>query len=156
MLTAASALDSEPFLEKLAELCRAHPIRLKWIFIPSHTLGERLALDRTNWLNLRFVPPLDMALRRGAPFLVERGIEPSEEGLGPGLAMRLMLELPDGTGYFRPLADQPTMAAALWATHPRASDVRSGNGVIRPGRTSREPSKARTADVTPGGVRSEI
>ena len=52
----------------------------------------------------------------GAPFLVERGIEPSEEGLGPALIMRLMLDLPQEGGYFRPLADQPTMAQALWTT----------------------------------------
>ena len=70
----------------------------------------------TNWLNLRFVTPLDIALRMGAPFLVERGIDPSEEGLGPALIMRLLLDLPEEGGYFRPLADQPTLAQALWAT----------------------------------------
>ena len=80
------------------------------------TLGERLALGGTDWLNLRFVTPLDVALRMGAPFLVERGIEPSEEGLGPALIMRLLLDLPEQGGYFRPLADQPTLAQALWAT----------------------------------------
>ena len=32
-----------------------------------------LARGGTNWLNLRFVTPLDIALRMGAPFLVERG-----------------------------------------------------------------------------------
>jgi RecB family exonuclease len=167
---------ANPFLLGLAELCRKWPARAKRVFVPSHalgrTLGERLALSGTNWLNLRFVTPLDIALRMGAPFLVERGIEPSEEGLGPALAMRLMLELPlpraisgigdergscrrtappvlgaKGTcheegacaaggaapsgatrfdpptkassariGYFRPLADQPTMGEALWST----------------------------------------
>jgi hypothetical protein len=60
--------------------------------------------------------PLDVALQMGAPFLVERGIEPSEEGLGPALIMRLLLDLPANDGYFRPLADQPTMAQALWST----------------------------------------
>ncbi len=40
------------------------------------TIGERIALDGTNWLNLRVVTPLDIALRVGAPFLVERGIDP--------------------------------------------------------------------------------
>src|ERR1019366_2322218 len=62
------------------------------------------------------VTPLDIALRMGAPFLVERGIDPSEEGLGPALIMRLLLELPHQPGYFRPLASQPTMAQALWIT----------------------------------------
>jgi ATP-dependent helicase/nuclease subunit B len=62
------------------------------------------------------VTPLDIALRMGAPFLVERGIDPSEEGLGPALIMRLLLDLPEEGGYFRPLADQPTMAQAVSAT----------------------------------------
>src|SRR5688572_23720535 len=109
----------DPFVNQLAELCRAHVTRAKWVFVPSHalgwTLGERIALSGTNWLNLRFVTPLDIALQMGAPFLVERGIEPSEEGLGPALMMRLLLDLPENDGYFRPLADQPTMAQALWA-----------------------------------------
>jgi ATP-dependent helicase/nuclease subunit B len=80
------------------------------------TLGDRLVLEGSDWANLRFVTPLDIALRMGAPFLVERGIDPSEEGLGPALIMRLLLELPEDGSYFRSLADQPTMAQALWAT----------------------------------------
>src|SRR5688572_24918132 len=110
----------DPFITQLASLCREHVTRAKWVFVPSHaighTIGERIALGGTNWLNLRFVTPLDIALRMGAPFLVERGIEPSEEGLGPALIMRLMLDLPKDGGYFRPLADQPTLAQALWST----------------------------------------
>ena len=70
-----------PFVEQLASLCRVHVTR--WVFVPTHaigrTLGERIALEGTNWLNLRFVTPLDLALRMGAPFLVERGVDPSEE-----------------------------------------------------------------------------
>jgi ATP-dependent helicase/nuclease subunit B len=108
------------FVEQLASLCREHVTRHKWVFVPTHaigrTLGERIALSGTNWLNLRFVTPLDIALRMGAPFLVERGIEPSEEGLGAALIMRLLLDLPQEGGYFRPLADQPTLAQALWST----------------------------------------
>ncbi|HXG55619.1 MAG TPA: PD-(D/E)XK nuclease family protein [Vicinamibacterales bacterium] len=111
---------SDPFVAQLADLCKAHVTRAKWVFVPSHgvgrTIGERIALAGTNWLNLRFVTPLDVALRMGAPFLVERGIDPSEEGLGPALIMRLLLDLPLEGGYFRPLADQPTMAQALYAT----------------------------------------
>ena len=110
----------DPFVQQLADLCRAHVTRSKWVFVPTHavgrTIGERIALGGTNWLNLRFVTPLDIALRMGAPFLVERGIDPSEEGLGPALMMRLLLDLPMEGGYFRPLADQPTMAQALWTT----------------------------------------
>src|SRR5215831_17618646 len=108
------------FVQQLAGLCRAQVTRCKWVFVPTHaigrTLGERIALDGTNWLNLRFVTPLDVALRMGAPFLVERGIDPSEEGLGPALMMRLLLALPVDSGSFRPMADQPTLAQALWTT----------------------------------------
>src|SRR5580765_2966970 len=108
------------FVQQLASLCRQHVTRSKWVFVPTHalgrTLGERIALTGTNWLNLRFVTPLDIALRMGAPFLVERGIDPSEEGLGSALIMRLLLDFPEEGGYFRSLADQPTMAQALWAT----------------------------------------
>ena len=68
----------DPFVEQLSALCREHVTRNKWVFVPSHalghTLGERIALGGTNWLNLRFVTPLDVALRMGAPFLVERGL----------------------------------------------------------------------------------
>lgn len=110
----------DPFLEQLKSLCGANPTRNKWVFVPSHsigrTLGERLAQEGTNWLNLRFVTPLDIALRMAGPFLVESGIEPSEEGLGPALMMRLLHELPLQAGYFRPLAEQPSMAQALWYT----------------------------------------
>ncbi len=110
----------DPFVEQLKDCCQQFPTRSKWIVVPTHaiglTLGERLVLDGTNWLNLRFVTPLDLALRMGAPFLVERGIDPSEEALGPALMMRLLMELPEAGGYFRPLAGHPTLAQALWVT----------------------------------------
>src|SRR5207248_2470617 len=85
--------------------------------------------EGTNWLNLRFVTPLDVALPMGAPFLVERGIYPSEEGLGPALMMRLLLDAPSEDAYFRPLADHPTMAQALWKTlrELRMAGVRAGS-----------------------------
>ena len=110
----------DPFVAQLARLSTAHRARAKWVFVPTHalgrTLGDRLVLEGTDWANLRFVTPLDIALRMGAPFLVERGIDPSEEGLGAALIMRLLLDLPEEGGYFRSLADQPTMAQALWTT----------------------------------------
>ncbi len=110
----------DTFVDQLKSLCVVYPTRAKWVFVPTHaigrTLGERLVLEGTDWVNLRFVTPLDLALRMGAPFLVERGIHPSEEGLGPALMMRLLLDLPQERGYFRPLADHPTMAQALWTT----------------------------------------
>ena len=110
----------DPFVDQMKRLCAANSTRAKWVFVPTHaigrTLGERIALEGTSWLNLRFVTPLDIALRMGAPFLVERGVHPSEEGLGPALMMRLLFDLPLEHGYFRPLADHPTMAQALWTT----------------------------------------
>jgi RecB family exonuclease len=130
-MTSVRAMD--PFVQQLAELCRTHVTRTKWVIVPSHaagrTIGERVALGGTNWVNLRFVTPLDLAVRMGAPFLVERGIDPSEEGLGPALMMRLLLELPVRDGYFRPLAEHPTLAQALWSAvrELRMAGVRSSD-----------------------------
>jgi RecB family exonuclease len=110
----------DPFVAQLACLCTTHRTRAKWVFVPTHaigrTLGDRLVLEGTDWANLRFVTPLDIALPMGAPFLVERGIDPSEEELGPALMMRLLFDLPLDGGYFRPLAGHPTLAQALWST----------------------------------------
>jgi RecB family exonuclease len=110
----------DPFVDQLKTLSRAFPTRSKWVFVPTHaigrTLGDRLVLEGTDWANLRFVTPLDIALQMGAPFLVERGIDPSEEELGPALMMRLLLALPREGGYFRLLAGHPTLAQALWTT----------------------------------------
>ena len=93
----------------------------KWVFVLSHavghTLAERLALEGTDWVNLRFVLPLDLALQMAAPFLVERDLNPAPDTLGPALIMRLLLELQGSTpSYFRPLAEHPKMADALWAS----------------------------------------
>ncbi len=99
-----------PFVEQLGGVCRSNPAGAKWVFVPSHgvghALGERIALSGVAWANLRFTPPLDVALRMAAPFLVECGIDPLADELGPALVMRLMTELPAAApGYFRPLAD---------------------------------------------------
>ncbi|MGH7414442.1 MAG: hypothetical protein ACREKJ_09605, partial [Candidatus Rokuibacteriota bacterium] len=110
-----------PFITQLAELCRTERTRAKWVIVPTHTLGhtlgERLALDGNGWANVRFTTPLDVALPMAAPFLVERGVDPAPDGIGPALVMRLLLELPATVpAYFRGLAEQPQMAEALWAT----------------------------------------
>lgn len=88
-----------PFLTQAAELCRTNRTGAKWVIVPSyalgHTLGERLVLEGTDWANLRFTTPIDLALQMAAPFLVERGVDPSSEGLGPALIMSLLLELPE-------------------------------------------------------------
>ncbi len=110
----------DPFIQQLVDVCRRAPTRAKWVIVPSHasglTIGDRLARTGTSWANLRFVTPLDLALRMAGPFLVERGITPSEDTLGPALMIRLLLDLPSDEGYFRPLAEQPTMGQALWST----------------------------------------
>jgi len=110
-----------PFLAQLAELCHTERTRAKWVIVPTHTLGhtigERLALDGNGWANVRFATPLDVALPMAAPFLVERGVDPAPDGIGPALIMRLLLDLPSTVpAYFRGLAEQPQMAEALWAT----------------------------------------
>lgn len=121
----------DPLVEHLKSLCREQPTRSKWVVVPGHnvgrTIGDRLVLEGTDWANLRFVTPLDLALRMGAPYLVERDIDPSEEQLGPALIMRLLLGLPEAHTYFRPLAHEPRMAMALWSTirELRAAGIRA-------------------------------
>ena len=110
-----------PFLSQLADLCHTERTRAKWVVVSSHalghTLGERLALTGTSWANLRFSTPIDIALPMAAPFLVERGIDPAPDEIGPALITRLLLELPGAIPvYFREMAEQPRMADALWAT----------------------------------------
>lgn len=112
-------MTTDPFVAQLAALCRAEPTRAKWVVVASHavgrTIGERLAHDGADWLNLRFVTPFGLALDTAAPFLVELGLDPLPDGLGAHLVMRLLMDLPAGTpDYFRPLADQPRMGGALW------------------------------------------
>src|SRR5664279_123812 len=111
----------DPFVSQLADLCRRKPTDAKWVFVPSHslghTIGERLALEGTNWANLRFTTAVDVALQMAAPHLVELGVNPCPDGIGPALIMRLLVELlPASANYFRPLAEQPNMADALWST----------------------------------------
>ena len=121
----------DAFVEHLKSLCKEHPTRSKWVVVPGHnvgrTIGDRLVLEGTDWANLRFVTPLDLALRMGAPYLVEQGIDPSEDQLGPALIMRLLLGLPEAHTYFRPLAHEPRMAMALWSTirELRAAGIRA-------------------------------
>jgi len=82
----------DPFLDQLASLCLDHPASSKWVIVPNHALGhmlgDRLALEGTSWVNLRFKTPFDLALETAAPFLVDRGINPIAEDVGPTLIMR--------------------------------------------------------------------
>ena len=117
-------MPTDPFLDRLAALCGEAPTAPKWVLVPTHalghTLGDRLALQRVSWVNLRFKTPFDLALETAAPFLVERGLDPVGDDVGPTLVMRLLLDLPDATPrYFRSLDGQTVqekMAAAVWAT----------------------------------------
>jgi hypothetical protein len=89
-----TAQSTDPLLSTLAKLCTAHPTWSKWVVLSSRTLGltlgERLAREGTSWLNLRFTTPWDLALRTAAPWLVEQGLDPTPEDLGPALVMRLL------------------------------------------------------------------
>jgi hypothetical protein len=130
-----NAMSYDPFLTQLSDLCRSERTRAKWVFVSSHdvglALGDRLVLEGCDWVNLRFVTPLGMALDTAAPFLVEQGLDPLPDGLGPSLAMRLLLmDLPSGTpSYFSTLADQPRMGSALWAAirELRMANVRAAH-----------------------------
>jgi ATP-dependent helicase/nuclease subunit B len=105
-------------LAQLADVCRRWPTRAKWLIVPRHPAGlaltDRLARQAGGWANLRVVTPLDLAIRMAAPHLLERGITPSEESLGPALVMRLLRDVDARPGYFHEFVDQPSLAAALW------------------------------------------
>jgi ATP-dependent helicase/nuclease subunit B len=111
-------MTGDPLIRHLAELCRCHPTRAKWVIVPAHaiglTLADRVAREGTDWANLRIVTPLDLATRMAAPFLLEQGLEPSGEGLGGALVMRLLLDLSEQGSYFRPMARHASMGEALW------------------------------------------
>lgn len=109
----------DPFLSHLADHCRIHITKNKWVVVPSlalgHTLGERLTLEGTEWTNLRFTTPDELARQIAAPFLIVQGVNPASDGIGPALIMRLMADLPPQTpSYFRHMAHQTKMAEALW------------------------------------------
>ena len=89
---------SDPFVSQLATLCSNSPTAPKWVIVPTHarghTIGDRLVLEGTNWVNLRFKTPFDLALEMAAPFLVEQGLNPVSDDIGPLLIMRLLVQLP--------------------------------------------------------------
>lgn len=68
----------DPFVEKLAEVCRAHATAEKWVVLPlvsiGLTTGERLAREGRPWINLRFTTPTQIAERLAGPRLVAGGI----------------------------------------------------------------------------------
>jgi len=146
--------SGDPFAAQLAELCRAHPARAKWVLVPTHaaghTLGDRLARHGASWANLRFVTPLQVAIHMAGPFLVERGIDPSEEPLGPALVMRLLTELPATHDYFR---RWPTTPPSPWPCGPRCASCASPGCARRTCGRSR-PGCSRQPRSTPSSWRS--
>ena len=100
---------ADPFVAQLAALCRTQATRAKWVIVPSHAvgrmLGERLVLEGTNWANLRFTTPFSLALDTAAPWLIERGIDPVGDDIGPALIMR---------AASRPAAAGPRGTSARW------------------------------------------
>jgi ATP-dependent helicase/nuclease subunit B len=108
------------FLRQLADLCKKHRWRSKWVLVANHAqghlIGERLVRQGVSWANLRFVTPVDIALQIAGPRLSAKDIGLLEEECGPSLMLKLLLDLPtELPAYFRPLADQPGMAEALWS-----------------------------------------
>jgi ATP-dependent helicase/nuclease subunit B len=110
----------EALLRQLADICDNHRWQPKWVIVPSHALGrmlgERLVRQGVNWANLRFIPPAALAIQIAGPRLAVNGVRFLDEDSGPALVLKLLLDLPaDVPAYFRPLADQPGMAEALWS-----------------------------------------
>ena len=64
----------DPFVDQLAQLSRAQVTRAKWIFVSSLAIGstfvERIAQSSTDWVNPRFVTPLERRL--SAHFVSQR------------------------------------------------------------------------------------
>ena len=112
--------DPAPFFTQLAELCRAHPTRAKWVIVPSHavglTAGDRLARSGTSWMNLHFVTPTDLAVRMAGPFLIEAGVDPNDDTLGPAVMLRVLGDVRAVTRFYRDVDHHPSMAEAWWRT----------------------------------------
>jgi hypothetical protein len=68
----------DPFVERLAETCRAQPTAEKWVVLPSLrmglAIGERLAREGRAWLNLRFTTSAQVAEGLAGPRLAALGV----------------------------------------------------------------------------------
>ncbi len=106
---------SKPFFESLCQLCRQDRLAAKWVFVPRPryrwTLAERLVLAGVDWLNLRLTTPFELALEIAAPYLLEEGLDPTSDDLGPSL----MVALVQGQ-HFGPVRQRPGVGEALWKT----------------------------------------
>ena len=101
----------DAFVEQLANYAgrMEHETRGRCRLSAGRTLGERLVLEGTNWVNLRFFTPISLAFQMAAPSLVESGSNPCPDETGPVLAMRLLLDLPPST----------PSTFVLWLTSPK-------------------------------------
>jgi ATP-dependent helicase/nuclease subunit B len=109
------------FFNQVAELCRSERTAPKWVLLRNarlaYTLAERVVREGTDWVNLHCQTLFHLALDLAAPYLLESGIDPAPEGLGPGLMTSLLAALPAQTpGHFRPLLEQPRIGESLWST----------------------------------------
>lgn len=126
------------FFEQILELCRVERTAPKWVLVrdgrQAHALAERVVREGTDWVNLRCQSLGRLAVELAGPFLLEAGLDPSPEGLGPALALKLLEELPAQVPpHFRPVAEQPRIGETLWRTLVevrmaglRAADLRPG------------------------------
>jgi ATP-dependent helicase/nuclease subunit B len=124
----------DAFVEKLAEICRAHPTAEKWVVLPPLSvglaIGERLARAGRAWINLRFTTPAQIAEGLAGPRLVALGVGRLPEDVGPALVSRLLQGLGGGgKRYFSQMGDDPGTGRILWATirEMRLAGVRSGD-----------------------------
>ena len=111
------------FFDQIVELCKRERTAPKWVIVRSprtaYTLAERVVRGGTDWVNLRCISLFHVALEMAAPYLLEHGIDPTPEGLGPALLVKLLEDLPaenDVPRYFRPLLNQPRIGETLWKT----------------------------------------
>ena len=111
----------EPLLQQLMSLVQTEPARAKWVVAPSlvvgHNIAERLISEGIAWGNLRLTTTFDLATRIAGPALARQKRALMDPAVGPALILELLLDLPATLApYFRPIAEQPGVAEALWST----------------------------------------
>ena len=115
----------DPFIAQLAALCRAEPMRAKWVLVPSHAMGrmigERLVREGTNWVNLRCTTPYALAFRMAGPALASGGLRPMHPSRGAVIVDECLATLagPDAVTdepYLRTLYALGSAGASVWRT----------------------------------------
>ena len=86
------------------------------------TLGDRLVLEGTDRADLRFVTPLDIAIRMGARFVVEQGIHRSALIMKPiRMTPELHAHRASSTGWSSP--QSPTNLGPSSSSRPLKGEV---------------------------------